>query len=288
MPRQPPPALSPNAPQPLGRALRPAAVMQPRAAAAQRRPAGVAVPPVPAGVNAPPPTGAVVQAKPPAAAPVRPAAGVDARRSSNAVPCRSTAPDDPAHPAGLRAMVIQPMIEKSAKSKVTNVAQHNWQKVLCSYFGGQAGKEVIAAFQSAGFANPVNEILTAMQEVANGLYSRQMIAHAKGKPGSGTRHGTAEKIQECKNALIKYANRGSSTEETVTNRGKRTQEDTLPQYGLLETLQERAIVFIRRLSENENINQTRREWVFRQLLDRKINSNVARDLAEELFPISED
>ena len=57
MKRQLPPALSPNAPQPVGRHLTPPTVAQPRAPTMRPAAAGPAVPSVPAGVNAPQPVG---------------------------------------------------------------------------------------------------------------------------------------------------------------------------------------------------------------------------------------
>ena len=61
MRNRPPPALSPNAPQPVGRNLQLPTAAQPSANTAQAARTRSPAPPLPAGVNAPQPTGAAVQ-----------------------------------------------------------------------------------------------------------------------------------------------------------------------------------------------------------------------------------
>lgn len=83
-------------------------------------------------------------------------------------------------------------------------AAHNWDNVITKYADGVA--DVIdTAFIKAGYGAPVarrRAILKALRETG---WAKSKIAHSLGGEGSGMRGGTLEKINQCKDALLKWA-----------------------------------------------------------------------------------
>jgi len=118
------------------------------------------------------------------------------------------------------------MAQKSGGGGGGDDAVHNWDNVLAMYRNGQAAKEVIAAFEAAGYYGTAQRpaILKALR--SHPEWAQRKIAHSLGNDNSGLRAGTDKRIQDCKNYLIDWANKnppssGSKSGGKFASKGSR-------------------------------------------------------------------
>ncbi len=83
-------------------------------------------------------------------------------------------------------------------------AAHNWDNVINQYTDGVAGV-IDTAFIQAGYGAPAARRKAILKALRATGWAKSKIAHSLGGEGSGMRGGTLEKINKCKDALLKWA-----------------------------------------------------------------------------------